>query len=437
MSLLFVGGHPEFIRECKAAAAKHGAKVVGEAASPYDIYILVDRVKPDGVLVTSQPEWVNVAIDIARVRPNALVFVSGPVSAATWSRMSEARVYSVPADPEQAVRACVAALGRLSPQRVRLDDLEVRPPEVAVSQRAVAVPARTVVVYSNKGGAGKTTLAENLAAVLGLWAREQERATGMACRVALLDFNVDGSTGLYTWFPPGDARKPKTAALWEDFASGSAEALPWAAVSGVMNYSEGANVYYLAPPQTPDEKERFNRELAKLILEACQRFFHFVIVDSGVALKDRDPVLVAVTRATDVLLVCRYTFTDLRLLAEGYSKEFGRLLDPAKTGLVLNRVRQTWFTVRDFVEAFTKEAGTAVPLKGELPEEPGLESKEAQVAGVPYVCVRADSEFSRAVCQVARNVLGVDVALARAARKGLRERLLSLFGGGRKKKAAS
>lgn len=196
MSLLFVGGSPEFVRECKAAAARQGAKVGGEAASPYDVYILVDKVKPDGVLLPSHPEWTNVAIDLARVRPNTLVFVSGPVNASTWARMSEARIYSVPADPEQAVKACVTALGRLNPQRFRLDDIEMKPPEVASTQRVVPVTARTLVVYSDKGGAGKTTVAENLAALLGMWAREQERAAGTPCRVALLDFNLDGSTGL-------------------------------------------------------------------------------------------------------------------------------------------------------------------------------------------------------------------------------------------------
>lgn len=426
MSLLFIGGHPDFTRECKAAAAKYKAQVVGEAVSPYDIYILVDRVQPDGVLVPSLPEWINVAVDIARVRPNTLVFVSGPVSAATWNRMSEARVYSVPADPDQAVRACVAALSRLSPQRVRLDDLEIRPPEVSVAQRAVAIPARTVVVYSNKGGAGKTTLSENLAAVLGMWAREQERTTGMVCRVALLDFNVDGSTGVYTWFSPGDGRRPKTATLWEDFAN---ETLQWSAVSGAMNYSEDANVYYLAPPQSAEEKMRFGRELARTVVEGCQKFFHFIVVDSGVALKDRDPVLVAVTKATDTLLISRFSYMDMRLLADGYQKELSRILDPAKTGLVLNRVKPSWFTVRDFVEAFAREAGTAVPLKGELPEEPGLEAKETQVSGKPFVCVKPDAEFSRAVCQIARNVLGVDVALAGADRKKLKlgDRLRSIF----------
>lgn len=426
MSMLFIGGHPDFTRECKAAAAKYRAQVVGEAVSPYDIYILVDRVQPDGVLVPSLPEWINVAVDIARVRPNTLVFVSGPVSVATWSRMNEARVYSVSADPDQAVRACVAALSRLSPQRVRLDDLEMRPPEVSVAQRAVAIPARTVVVYSNKGGAGKTTLSENLAAVLGMWAREQERTTGMACRVALLDFNVDGSTGVYTWFSPGDGRRPKTVTLWEDFAN---ETLQWSAVSGAMNYSEDANVYYLAPPQSAEEKMRFGRELARTVVEGCQKFFHFIVVDSGVALKDRDPVLVAVTKATDTLLISRFSYQDMRLLADGYQKELSRILDPAKTGLVLNRVKPSWFTVRDFVEAFAREAGTAVPLKGELPEEPGLEAKETQVGGKPFVCVKPGAEFSRAVCQIARNVLGVDVTLVGANGKKLklRDRLRSIF----------
>lgn len=430
MSLLFVGGSPEFVRECKAAAARQGAKVGGEAASPYDVYILVDKVKPDGVLLPSHPEWTNVAIDLARVRPHTLVFVSGPVNASTWARMSEARIYSVPADPEQAVKACVTALGRLNPQRFRLDDIEMKPPEVASTQRVVPVTARTLVVYSDKGGAGKTTVAENLAALLGMWAREQERAAGTPCRVALLDFNLDGSTGLYTWFALGDDRRPKTAILWEDFTE---DTLQWSAVAGAMNYHEGANVYYLAPPQTADEKVRFGRDLASRIIEGCQKFFHFVIVDTGVALKDRDPILVALAKATDVLLVCRFEYKDMRLLASAYRQELGRILDPAQTGMVLNRVRPTWFTVSDFVAAFSREAGTAVPLKGELPEEPALGDKESQVSGQPFVCVRPDSPFTRSMCLLARNILGVDIGITVRPKTGLMEKVRALFSRNRQK----
>lgn len=425
MPALFIGGSPEFIQECKTAAAAAGVQVVGEAASPYDLYILVDRAKPDGVLVPSHPEWVSAAVDLARLRPNLLVHVSGPVTANTWARMAEARVFTVPADPQRAVAACAAALGRLPSQRFSFEENGEALAGVSFKEKgAVAIPARMLMLYSAKGGVGKTTIAESLAAVLGLWGKAQENATGVPCRTALLDFNLDGSTGVYLWCPRG---LPKTAFLWEDFLSGVPR---WADVAGMMNYHEGTGVYYLAPPLMPDEKVRFRRDLAEAIISTCRKFFHFVVVDSGVAIKDRDATAVCLTTATDILLVADFKYRTLRLLADAYRRELRHVIDETKTSMVLNRVKRTWFSTQDFIAAFAREAGTAIPLKGELPEEPGLERKEGEMGKIPFVCAVPDAPFSRAVYALARNILGVDVSLIGSKSAGGRSfsRLLSLFG---------
>lgn len=420
MPTLFIGGSSEFVRECKAAAAGAGVQVIGEAASPYDLYVLVDRTKPDGLLVPSHPEWASIAVDLAQLRPNLLVHVSGPVTASMWAKMAEARVFTVPADAERAVAACAAALGRLSPHRFAFEEGEVRVVGVSAGDKSiVAVPVRMVTVYSPKGGVGKTTVAGNLAAVLGLWCRAQEEVTGMPCRTALLDFNLDGSTGIYTWHPRG---RPKTVLLWEDF---SPDSLRWADVSNAMNYHEATGVYYLAPPLSPDEKLRFQRrELVEMVVGACRKFFHFVVVDSGVAIKDRDPTALCLTSATDVLLVADFKYETMRLLADVYRQELRHIIDETKVSLVLNRVKRTWFSTRDFVAAFAERAGVAVPLKGELPEEPGLDRKESVMKGIPFACVAPDAPLSCAVYALARSMLGVDVSPTGNAKAGL---LKSLF----------
>lgn len=406
MPTLFLGGPVEFIRECKEAAGKCNVQIVGEAVSPADLYMLVDRVHPDGLLLPAGREWVNAAVDLAKVRPNMLVFVAGPISAETWAKLAEHRVMTVPADPEKAVPSVVAAMGRLAPQRFAFEDQEINPPAVGGKQKTVAIPAKVIAVYSPKGGVGKTTVAENVTAVLGLWAKKQEEETGTPCRVALVDTNLDGSTGIYTWCPHS---RPKTATLWHDL---NASALRWQDVSTAMNYNETANVWYLAPPITPEEKEHFNRELVEKILTGCQRFFHFTVIDNGVALKDRDATIAFLVAATDVLLVADFKYKSLKLLADAYRNEVRRMVnDPLKFSLVLNKVKKTWFTTKDFVVAFAKEAGDAIPLKGELPEEPLLERKESETRGVPFVCVHPEAVFSKSVVALCRNVLGADISL--------------------------
>lgn len=403
---LFLGGPAEFIQQCKEAASRCSVQIVGDAVSPADLYMLVDRVHPNGLLLPSGHEWAHAAADLAAVRPNMLVFVSGPIRAETWERLAKHRVMTVPADPEQAVPGAVSAIGRLSIHRFEFEDREVAPPKMSGRPRTVTIPAKTIAVYSAKGGAGKTTVAENMAALLGLWAKKQEEETGSPCRVALLDTNLDGSTGVYTWSPHS---RPKTVSLWRDLA----DALRWQDVAGAMNYNGVANVWYLAPPLIPEEKERFDRPLIEKILAGCQRFFHFTVIDTGVALKDRDATVAALVAATDILLVADFRYKSLRLLSDAYKHEIRQMAkDPLKFSLVLNRVKRSWFNTRDFVAAFAKEAGDAIPLRGEVPEEPALEKRESEVRGVPFVCVHSETDFSRSIMSLCRGVLGADIQLA-------------------------
>ncbi len=406
MTTLFIGGPHEFVRECKRAAADNKIQVVGEAAAPPDLYMLVDRVQPDALLLPAIQEWMNDAIDLAKVRPNMLVFVSGPIGAETWHKLAEYRVITVPDNPDRALPGIANAMGRLAPNKFRFEERSITPPEISTSRKVIAVQSKVIALCSTKGGVGKTTISENLAAVLGLWAKKQEVETGSPCRVALIDANMDGSTGVYTW---NLFNKPKTALLWDDMDREASE-LRWQDVSTAMNYSEAANVWYLAPPLLPDEKERFGPKLMQRIIAGCQRFFHFTVIDTGAALFQRDITISAMMAATDIMIVCDFCYKTMRLLADSYKYEIRRMVsDPTRFGLVLNRVEKTWFSTRDMVHAFAKEAGDAIPLRGELPEEPAMKRKEAQTTGVPFACLFPFSPFTRSVLSLCSSVVGVEM----------------------------
>lgn len=423
MPSLFVGGPAEFIKEIKQAALENGKIIViGEAVTPEDPYLMIDKLQPDAFILPAVESWITTGIDIAKMRPNLSVFVSGAITADTWAALAEHRIVSVPANPKKAVQVVVSSLEKLGVQKFKFEDTRLTPPQVKSAQKTVTVPTKVIMVYSAKGGAGKTTVAENMAAVLGIWAKQQEEKYGLSCRVALIDMNLDGSTGMYTWC---SNTLPKTASLWEDIDISN---LRWADVSTAMNYNETANVWYLAPPINPRDKEYFSQELVEKILASCKRFFHFTIIDTGVALKNRDGTIMALHEATDIVFVCDYNYKSMRLFADVYNKEVRQMLnDPTKCALVLNKVKPSWFTPKDFVEAFAKTAGDAVPVKGEIPEEPLLESREACMRCAPFVCVRPDTEFSKAITLLCRNVVGIDAAFSLDGRPQNKDRLFAAW----------
>ncbi|MGE5544958.1 MAG: AAA family ATPase, partial [Bacillota bacterium] len=377
---------------------------VGEAVSPHDLYILIDKVNPEGLLVPSSPQWSDAALALAKNRMNLLVFVSGPITAEEWNHLAQNRIISVSADPADATKNVAAALSRMPANRFRFEDQYIQTGKIATLETAAVIPTRTIAVFSAKGGVGKTTIAENMAAVFGLWARTQTEKTGIPIRVALLDFNLDGSSGVYTWCPKGN---PKTASLWRDLDEST---LRWQDVSGAMNYHENANVWYLAPPFRPDEKLEFNQALIETIMSGCKRYFHIIIVDNGVALLGRDASIAVLSSASDVLLISDFTYKTMRLLADCFNNEISQLLgDPSKASLVINRVQPKWFSTRDFVVAFAREIGTALPLKGELPEDPSFSTSEGEIKGTPLACILPDADFSHAIAGLCRAVSGVDM----------------------------
>lgn len=416
---LFIGGPPEFVRECREEAEKQGIEVAGEAASPQDLYILVDRVRPDAVLVLSSPEWSAAVVDLAGLRPNMKVFSAGPVSAETWAKYARVHVLTVPGEPRRAVRDVSSALKRLTPTRFTFEEQDISPPEFSGNGRVRVVPSKVIAVYSSKGGVGKTTVSSNIAAYLGMWARQHEEK-GSPCRVALLDFNSDGSTGVYTWCPAG---KPKTVALWSDLAVPAG----WQDIEACMNYHGGGNVWYLAPPATPAEREGFTAELAEKIFSVAKRFFYFVVVDMGVALDRRDPAVVALSSASDVLLVSDFDPDTVRLLANSYKNEIKYLVgDPAKVSLVINCVHRTWYGVRDLFNLFGRDAGGMLPLKGELPLDPKVEKYKFR--GAPLACFEAGTPFIRGIGNLCRNILGADIAIHTQERRNLLAKLKAKLG---------
>ena len=121
--------------------------------------------------------------------------------------MAKNRVISVSANPTDAVK--MSHRRSPCPGEFRLKNRnpsKVRIPEIA----AHVLPSTTIAVFSPKGGSEKRPS-------LKIWRRfsdvgKQQTEKTDSVRVALLDFNLDGSS----WYILGARQNPKTASLWRD-----------------------------------------------------------------------------------------------------------------------------------------------------------------------------------------------------------------------------
>lgn len=145
-----------------------------------------------------------------------------------------------------------------------------------------AKPANRIVVFSTKGGTGKTFIATNLAAGLA--------AAGK--RVALLDLDLQfgdaaiamGLVAQRTLFDLVQGYQEFDAGLMEDF---------------MLKHPSGLSV--LPAPLYPDEAEKITTNDIEAILRVIEDAYDFVVVDTPPFFEDR--VLVALDWADHVILV--------------------------------------------------------------------------------------------------------------------------------------
>lgn len=381
-------------------AAGSELNLVGEVFSPEDVVMQIDSLRPDGLLIPV--EWVKVAMDIAYLRPNIKVFVAGHVDIETYGKLTAGRILTVPQEPHKAVKVVAAVLGRLSPTRFQQEDNSDL--KISAAKGIEVVDRFIAAVYSPKGGVGKTTISTNAAAVTGMWAKKIEKEKGKVFRTALLDFNMDYGSGEIVMGFSDSAKNVKSVISWQDISPSS----PWEDVRECLNYHARSNVYYLAPPITSDERSLFTAELSEKIFLLVKKYFHFVFVDMGVALEKRDPAVLALDKATNVLLVAKMDYETVNLLVKFVKHEARPLIgDMSKASLIINDMHKTWFGVKDILNLFEDNIGFALPPRAQIPREKAIEDYGGK--GAPLVCFKSDLPFSRSIMSLCQSLVGTRV----------------------------
>ncbi len=230
---------------------------------------------------------------------------------------------------------------------------------------AAQAPGRVLTVLSPKGGAGKTTVATNLA--IGL----AEAAPGA---VALVDLDVqfgDVATAL--------SLEPEYSL--DDVVHGAALRDPIALKTHLTPHESGLSV--ICAPESPVAADSITAEQVSALLGILSTQFRYVVVDTAAGLEPR--TLAALDHTTDPVLLSTFdvpgarglrkelaTLRELGMLPEG-RQVLLNFADP-KAGLSVADVEATIRSQVDFTfphsKAVTASMNAGVPLLQQKPRDP-------------------------------------------------------------------
>jgi pilus assembly protein CpaE len=239
---------------------------------------------------------------------------------------------------------------------------------------------QVIAVFSPKGGAGRTTIATNLAVAL-------HRDTG--ARVCLVDANLQfGDVGVLLNL------NPKDRSIAEAVETGEPDGDIVDSV--LVDHSTGIHVL-LAPP-SPEGADLVTPAYMRKIVEHLRIGHEFVVIDLPSGLSD---LSLAVMDGADTILVLTAleitTIKNVRLFLEVTEQlEYAR----SKIRLVINRA-----DAAQGIRIADVEASVRRPIDGTIVSD-GRLSVLAVNRGVPFVVSHPDSVLSRDVTKLARTLAG-------------------------------
>ncbi|HET6381272.1 MAG TPA: response regulator [candidate division Zixibacteria bacterium] len=241
-----------------------------------------------------------------------------------------------------------------------------------------------IAVFSPKGGAGRTTIATNLAIAI-------QRETGS--RVCLVDANLQfGDVGVLLNL------NPKNRSMLDAVEGGEPDADIIHSV--VIDHSTGIRVL-LAPP-SPEGADLVTPQYLRKMLDVLREGHNYIVVDLPSVLNDHT---LAVMDAADQIVVLTAleitTIKNVRLFLEVADQlEYDR----SKIRLVINRS-----DAAQGIRINDLEASIRRPIDGTVVSD-GRLAVLAVNRGVPFVVSHPDGTISRDIVKLARTLAGDAVA---------------------------
>lgn len=271
--------------------------IVGADLSPMDGYTMVQEINARAPGVST----LLVAADPA------------PADFRRALRVGARDLLQLPVEKKDLFAALDAAAEVSGAKRTALEGLAAR----ATEEKAARKIARRIVVFSTKGGTGKTFVATNLAG--GLASHDK--------RVALVDLDLQfGDVAIALGMVPKRTIYDLTQAYTEVDA---------ALLSDFMLTHTATGMHVLPAPLYPEEGEKITSDDIRGVLEAVQEGYDYVIVDTPPFFEER--VLTALDWTDDVLLVGSLDVATLKSLKLTLSSMEQMSFPRDKIHVVMNR----------------------------------------------------------------------------------------------------
>ncbi|MBJ7595485.1 MAG: P-loop NTPase [Candidatus Dormibacteraeota bacterium] len=274
-----------------------------------------------------------------------------------------------------AQRAAPAAHSRVPTESA--SQAQAAEPEPGGEEAGAHGHARTVLVFSGKGGVGKSVVATNLATALAL----------RGARVALVDLNLQyGDVGVLLHL--------ESHPITIDAITQQGDAVDAAALEDALATSEHG-VRVLLAPSSPESSDLVSAAGLEAILGQLSRTHDVVVVDSPPHLEER--VVGVMEVADQILLVSSFGITSVK-----DAKVTLRLLQslgipPDRVALVVNQTRPRLTFSAEEIERTLR-----FPILSTLPFEPRME--ETIESGRPMVVSEPRSGFSRQMALIVDHV---------------------------------
>ncbi|MCQ2510062.1 MAG: AAA family ATPase [Lachnospiraceae bacterium] len=297
---------------------------------------------------------------------------------------------------------------------------ETRSPEtIPVKQKKTQV----ITVYSAKGGVGKTTTACNLATFLALTASGRDHF-----KVVVIDFDLDFGDVLSTvGFDTGKVCMTAWAKdVKERISDGEKSSeirYSQTEIRSFMQKKKESGLYGLLAPITSADAMDIGEEEIKVMLRNTVENggFDYVIVDTGSNICDAS--IIPIEMADIVLMVLTQNL-NTAYGCSGFIRLMHELkFDMGKLKLVINEIRPgkaVGITVSELEEVMIDpSSGKAIPCIGKLNDDNDVRASVNDMVPLVY---NAKHEYTKAIGQLAAEIIGEEHVLEAPKKKGLFKR---------------